>query len=184
MGIARFLTIRGRNSTTISDTRCSSRQMEETHAAHEACFEAKTSEGSRTGGGSRRRVFVAGGGRIRSNRLCRPRMYRRGVPPRPQRLSVRKKLAMSTWGRSTSSTRKTPERPDLAKDLPEAAAADAVGAATAAAAAEAAAVEAAAVEAAAAVCRGEFAASARLERAARTCCEVESASTRVRAPRF
>src|SRR6516225_8199850 len=38
------------------------------YAAHEACFEAKTSEGSRTGGGSRRRVLVACERRIRGNR--------------------------------------------------------------------------------------------------------------------
>src|SRR5262245_979022 len=40
------------------------------YAAYEACFEAKISEGSRTGGGSRRRVLVAGGRRIRGNRCA------------------------------------------------------------------------------------------------------------------
>jgi hypothetical protein len=102
--------------------------------------------------------------------LCRPRMYRRGILPRPKSPSVRKKSPTSAWGRSTSSTRKTPERPDSAKNLPEAAdaaaAAGAGGAAEAAAEAAAAAAEAvaeaAAAEAAAAVCRGEFAVSARL----------------------
>src|SRR5215470_9767943 len=93
-------------------------------------------------------------------------MYRRGIPPRPKSPSVRKKSPTSAWGRSTSSTRKTPERLDLAKDLPEAAgaaaAAGAVVAAGAAAEAAAAAAEAAAAEAAAAACRGEFAISARL----------------------
>src|SRR5262249_11035176 len=67
--------------------------------------------------------------------------------------------------------RKTPERPDLAKDFPEAvdggggaeAAAEAAAAVVEAAVVEAAVVEAAAVEAAVAVCRGEFAASARPE---------------------
>ena len=38
------------------------------YATDEAGFEAKAPEGSRTGVGSRRRVFVAGGRRIRSNR--------------------------------------------------------------------------------------------------------------------
>jgi len=38
------------------------------YAAHEARFEAKTSERNRTGGRSRRRIFVAGGRRIGSNR--------------------------------------------------------------------------------------------------------------------
>ena len=101
--------------------------------------------------------------------LFRPRMYRRGIPPRPKSLSVRKKSPTSAWGRSTSSTRKTLERPDSAKSLPEAAdaaAAAAAGAAAdaaeAAAAAAEAAAEAAAAEAAAAACRGEFAVSARL----------------------
>ena len=99
--------------------------------------------------------------------LCRRRIYRRGIPPHPKSLSVRKKSPTSAWGRSTSSTRKTPERPDSAKSLPEAAAeaaaaeAAAAGAAAEAAAAEAGA-EAAAAEAAAAACRGEFAVSARL----------------------
>jgi hypothetical protein len=102
--------------------------------------------------------------------LCRRRIYRRGIPPRPKSLSVRKKSPTSAWGRSTSSTRKTPERPDSAKSLLEAA--DAAAAAAAGAAAEAAAeaaaaaaeagAEAAAAEAAAAACRGEFAVSARL----------------------
>src|SRR5262249_5497123 len=91
--------------------------------------------------------------------LCRPRKYRRGIPPRPKSLSVRKKSPTSAWGRSTSSTRKTPERPDLGKNSPEAAAA-AAGAADAAEAAAAAAA-AAAAEAAAAAWRGEFAVSAR-----------------------
>ena len=100
--------------------------------------------------------------------LCRPRKSRGGIPPRPKSLSVRKKSPTSAWGRSTSSTRKTLERPDLGKNLPEAAdaaaAADAAGAADAAEAAAAAAevAAAAAAEAAAAVCRGEFAVSARL----------------------
>src|SRR5262245_27629181 len=40
------------------------------YAAYEACFEAKISKGSRTGSGSRRRVFVAGGRRIRRNRCA------------------------------------------------------------------------------------------------------------------
>src|ERR1700731_2443559 len=95
--------------------------------------------------------------------LCRRRIYRRGIPPHPKSLSVRKKSPTSAWGHSTSSTRKTPERPDSAKSLPEAA--DAAAAAAAGAAAEAAAeaaaaeagAEAAAAEAAAAACRGEFA---------------------------
>jgi len=39
-----------------------------TYAAHEARFEAKASERNRTGGRSRRRIFVAGGRRIGSNR--------------------------------------------------------------------------------------------------------------------
>src|SRR6516165_7728506 len=93
-------------------------------------------------------------------------MYRRGIPPRPKSLSLRKKSPTSAWGHSMSLTGKTPERPDLAKGLPEAADAAAAGAAEAvagAAAAGAAAAEAAAAEAAAAVCRGEFAASARPE---------------------
>ena len=100
--------------------------------------------------------------------LCRRRIYRRGIPPRPKSLSVRKKSPTSAWGRSTSSTKKTPGRPDSAKSLPEAAAeaaaaeAVAAGAAAEAAAAEAAGAEAAAAEAAAAACRGEFAVSARL----------------------
>ena len=100
--------------------------------------------------------------------LYRRRIYRRGIPPHPKSLSVRKKSPTSAWGRSTSSTRKTPERPDSAKSLPEAA--DAAAAAAAGGAAEAAAeaaaaeagAEAAAAEAAAAACRGEFAVSARL----------------------
>ena len=112
--------------------------------------------------------------------LCRRRMYRRGIPPRPKSLSVRKKSSTSAWGRSTSSIRKTPERPDSAKGLPEVA--DAAGAAEAAveAAAEAAAAaaeaaaEAAAAEAAAAVCRGEFAVSARLWRAPITLTDARS----------
>src|SRR5262249_59036823 len=40
------------------------------YAADEACFEAKISKGSRTGSGSRRRVVVAGGRRIRRNRCA------------------------------------------------------------------------------------------------------------------
>jgi hypothetical protein len=38
------------------------------YAAHEARFEAKTSERNRTGGRTRRRIFVAGGRRIGSTR--------------------------------------------------------------------------------------------------------------------
>jgi hypothetical protein len=38
------------------------------YAAEEAGVEANQSEGSRTGAGSRRRVFVADGGRVRGNR--------------------------------------------------------------------------------------------------------------------
>ena len=112
--------------------------------------------------------------------LCRRRIYRRGIPPHPKSLSVRKKSPTSAWGRSTSSTRKTPERPDSAKSLPEAAAeaaaaeAAAAGAAAEAAAAEAAGAEAAAAEAAAAACRGEFAVSARLGRAPITLTDARS----------
>jgi hypothetical protein len=40
------------------------------NVTYEARFEAKASEGSRPGGGSRRRVFVAGRRRIGSNRCA------------------------------------------------------------------------------------------------------------------
>ena len=80
---------------------------------------------------------------------------------------MRKRSPTSAWGRSTSSTRKPPEHPGSAKNLPEPAAEAAEAAGAAEAAAEAAevveAVEAAAAEAAAAVGSGEFAASARLD---------------------
>src|SRR5262249_17241789 len=99
--------------------------------------------------------------------LCRRRMYRRGIPLGLKSLSARKKSPTSAWRRSTSSTRKTPERLASAKGLP--AAADAAGAADAAEVAAAAAAAAwwgaAAAEAAAGACRGEFAASARLDHA-------------------
>jgi hypothetical protein len=48
-------------------------------------------------------------------------MYRRGIPLGLKSLSVRKKSPTSAWGRSTSSTRKTSERPGSAKGLLEAA---------------------------------------------------------------
>src|SRR5262249_12388669 len=75
---------------------------------------------------------------------CRRRICRRGPRPRPRSHSVRKKSPTSAWRRSTSSTRKTPERLDLGKNLLEAAAAaaaaaDALESAAAAAAAGAAA---------------------------------------------
>ena len=136
------------------------------HATDEASFEAKASEGSRTGVGSRRRVFVAGGRRIRSDRVPAADIPSPNTARVPKSRSVKKKSPTSAWGRSTSSTRKTPAPLGKASKRPEvAAAAEAAEAAAAAEAApeaaEAAAAAAAAV--AAAACRGEFAASARLE---------------------
>ena len=89
-------------------------------------------------------------------RVCQPWTPHRAT----KSLSVKKKSRTSAWRRSMSSTRKTPEHPGPTYSLSEEVA-DAV------AAADEAADEAAAAEAAeaaeAAVCRGELAASARLE---------------------
>jgi hypothetical protein len=77
--------------------------------------------------------------------------------------SVRKKSPTSACRRSLSSTRKTPEQPDSANRLPEEAVAEAAEAGAAEAEAVAEAAEAAEVAVAAAACRGDLAASARLE---------------------
>jgi hypothetical protein len=53
------------------------------YAAHEASLEAKASEGSRTDSGSRRRVFVASGRFIRSNRCAGGRCTAVGYLPAP-----------------------------------------------------------------------------------------------------
>jgi len=68
------------------------------------------------------------------------RTWRRGTPRRVTKsLSVRRKSLTSAWRRSMSSTRRTPEHPKLAKNLPGGEAAGAVaGEAAEAAAGEAA----------------------------------------------
>ena len=76
--------------------------------------------------------------------------------------SMKRKSPTSVWGRSMSSTRRTPERPGWANNLPEAAGvAAAEGAEAAAEAAEVVAVAEAAAAVADAAGRGAFAASAR-----------------------
>jgi hypothetical protein len=99
--------------------------------------------------------------------VCRQpihRLRRRGIPRWvTQSLSVRKKSPTSAWGRSTSSTRRTPEHPGSASRLP-----GAVEAVEAAAAEDADAVEPAdaavvAAEAAAAVRGGSAVADVRLK---------------------
>ena len=98
----------------------------------------------------------------RQHPLGRQRVYRPWTPHRVTKsLSVKKKSRTSAWRRSMSSTRKTPEHPGPTYSLLPEEVADAVAAADEAA--DAAAVAEAAEAAEAAVCRGELAASARLE---------------------
>ena len=140
------------------------------YVAREASFEAKASEQSPTGVGGRRVVVVAGERRIRGNRWAgsgyADAEHRRELT---KSLSVRRKSLTSAWRRSMSSTRKTPEHPGPAYNLPEAAAT----AATAAEAAEAATEAAEAAEAAGAA--GVAAAAAAAEAAGGGCGTIDIA---------
>ena len=117
------------------------------HGAREARLEAKASDESRTGIGSRW-IVVARGRRV-GGTGCEPT----GAANRTELTnspSARKKSGTSAWPRSTFSTRKTTGRLDPTCSLSEAVAEAVVVVAEAAAAAEAAVAEAAAAEAAAA----------------------------------
>ena len=118
------------------------------YATYQASFEAKASEGSRTGDGNRRYVVIVGGRRVGgTSRWPAPDTQLRPTAPGPQMTLTEEEIADVSLGTFFVLTGKTPgARP--ASNMPEAAEAAEAAAAEAAeaAAAEVAAAEAAAVE--------------------------------------